>query len=119
MDEVEDLIRVVLQALGSQMTRLALQLVVLVDDSVTEVPSRPCGHAERSDAEVVTDGPPPTAPVAGLVDVFKIRYRVVVHGTSFSSPMPDRLHVRRASVHSLIGRGLTPPGTGSSSSGGH
>src|SRR5262249_35411147 len=69
VDQVEVLIRVVLEPLRSQMTRLALQRIVLLEDPVADVPAGPCAHAEGRDAEVLTDRPPWRAVLAGLVDV--------------------------------------------------
>src|SRR5204862_3847535 len=63
VDEVEVLVRVVLQVLGSQVSRLAREFVVLVEDPVTCVSARPRADTKRRDAEVLSNGPPRTATI--------------------------------------------------------
>jgi hypothetical protein len=80
MDQVQVFVRVILQLFGSQMTWFPFQLILLIDDSVAGFTTSPCGHAERRDTEVVSDGPPRAAAVADLVDVVKIRRHVIAQG---------------------------------------
>jgi hypothetical protein len=89
MDEVELLVRVLLHVIGSQMTWLACQLVVLVDDPVARLAGRPGVDAEGRDAEVVPYRPPGAAAVADLVDVVKLRHCVTAHGTSQGRGRPE------------------------------
>jgi hypothetical protein len=79
MNEVEVLVRVILQPLGSKVTRLAGQLVVLLEDPVTCLSARPRADTERRDSEMVPHGPPRTAAVAGLLDLVDVRDCVVRH----------------------------------------
>jgi hypothetical protein len=87
MDQVQILVCVILHRLGSEMTGLALQLIVLVDDPIAGLAPRPGGDGEGRDTEVLTDGPPRTAAVVLLVHLVEPRDRVFAHGISPSRSM--------------------------------
>ena len=84
LDEVELLVVVV-----------GVRLVVLVDDPVARLATRPRVHVEGRDAEVVPDGPPRAAAVTLLLDLVEMRYCVAVHGTSCGSSFVRRAATRR------------------------